>query len=77
MVCNRAVERWDEEVTEAIRPRREARATFASSKSTSGWEEYAIARNKIKEMVEKKGTWKDVAEKTSEDVDGGVKQMCG
>ena len=29
--------------------------------SATGWEEYYIARNKVKEMVEKKkGIWKDV-----------------
>ena len=27
---------------------------FSSSKTTAGWEEYAIARKKVREMVEKK-----------------------
>ena len=45
-VCNRAVKSGGEEVKEAIRVRRKAHARYASSKTTTGWEEYAIARNK-------------------------------
>ena len=74
IVCNRAVKWWDEEVKEAIRVRRKAHARYTSSKTTTGWEEYAMARKKVKEMVEKKkrGIWKDVANKTNEDFEGGM-----
>ena len=37
MICNREVKWWDEEVTEAIRVRREAYARYTSSKTTAGW----------------------------------------
>ena len=47
IVCNRAVKWWDEEVKEAITVRRKARARYTSSKITTGWEEYAIARKKV------------------------------
>ena len=56
IVCNKAVKWWDDEVKEAIRVRREAHARYTSSKTTAGWEEYAIARKKVEEMVEK-GIW--------------------
>ena len=77
IICNRAVKWWDEEVKEAIRVRRKVHARYTSSKTTSGWEEYASARKKVKEMVakKKKGIWKDVVNKTNEDFDGGMKQM--
>ena len=77
IICNRAVKWWDEEVKEAIKVRREIHARYSSSKTTAGWEEYAIARKKVREMVEKKkkGIWKDVVNKTNEDFDGGMKQM--
>ena len=75
MVCVRAVKWLDEEVKEAVRVRREARARCASSKTTAGWEGYAVATNKVKEMVEKRGVWKDVVNETNEDLDGGVKHM--
>lgn len=39
MVLNRAVKWWDEEVKQAERVRR-----CTSSKTTAGWEIYAIAR---------------------------------
>ena len=57
--CKRAVKWWDEEVTEAITVRREAYARYTSNKTTAGWAEYAAARNKVQEMVEK-GLWTDV-----------------
>ena len=64
------------EVKEAMRVRREAYAIYTSNKTTAGWEEYATARNKVKEVVEKKGL---IMERriyeTSEDFDGGMKQM--
>ena len=75
IVCNRAVKWWDEEVKEAIRVRREAHARYTPNKTTAGWEEYAIDRNKVKEVVEKKGIWKDVVNKTKENFDGGMKRM--
>ena len=34
-----------------------------------------MARKKVKEMVKKKGIWKDIVNKTNEDFDGGMKQM--
>ena len=55
IVCNRAVKWWDEKVNGAIRVRRKAHARHASSKATTGWEEYAIARKKIKEMAREEG----------------------
>ena len=59
------------------RVRRKAHARYTSSKTTAGCEEEAIARIKVvKEMVQKKkGTWKDVVNKTSEGVEGGTKRM--
>ena len=38
ILCNRAVKRWDEEVKEAVRARREARVKYRSRKTTAGWE---------------------------------------
>ena len=64
IVCNKAVKWWDDEVKEAIRVRREAHAGYTSNKTTAGWEEYAIDRNKVKEMVrEEEGLSKDVVNK--------------
>ena len=60
IICNRTVNLWDKDVKEAIKVRREPYARYASSKTTAGWEEYATARNKVKEMAEKKGLWRDV-----------------
>ena len=59
IVFNRAVKWWDEELKEAIRVRREAHARCTSRKTTATWEEDAIARKNVKEMVEK-GIWKDL-----------------
>ena len=61
IVCNRAAKIRDEEVKEAIK-RKTAR--YTASKTTAGWEEYATARKKVKEMVEKKGIRKDVVNET-------------
>ena len=55
IACNRAVKWWDEELKEAIRVRREAHARCTSRKTTATWEEDAIARKNVKEMVEKEG----------------------
>ena len=71
MVCNRAVNWWDE-VEEASDTRGTRNARYTSN--TAGSEEYAIARNKVKEMVEK-GIWKHAVSKTNEGFDGGIKQM--
>ena len=75
IICNRAVKWWDEEVKKATRVRREGYARYTSNKSTAGWEEYAMARKKLKEMVEKqkKGLWNDVIYKKKQDFDGGMK----
>ena len=77
IICNQAVQWWGEEVKEAIRVRREVYARYTSNKTTAGWEEYATARKKANEMVEKnkKGLWKQVINKMNEDFDGGMKQM--
>ena len=48
IICNRAVNRWDEELKEALRVRREVHARYISSKTTVGWEEYTKARKKVK-----------------------------
>ena len=72
MVCNRAVNWWDE-VEEASDTRGTRNARYTSN--TAGSEEYATARNKVKDMVEKKGIWKDVVNKTNEDFDGRMNQM--
>ena len=45
-------QRWDDELKEAIRVRREVYARHTLSKTTAGWEEYPTARKKVKEMVE-------------------------
>ena len=37
IVCNRAVKWWDDEGKEAILVRRRAHASYASSKTTTGW----------------------------------------
>ena len=74
IVYNRAVKWWDEGVKGDIIIRRKAHARYTSRKTTTGWEEYAIARKKAQEMVEKKGIWKDV-NKTNEDFEDGMKQM--
>ena len=47
----RTIECWDEEVKEAIRVRRETYARCTSTKTTAGWEGYATARNKVKQML--------------------------
>ena len=61
---------------EAIRVRNKAHARYTSSKTTTGWEEYPIARNKVEEIVEeKKGEWKNVVNKTEEYFGGGMEQM--
>ena len=62
IVCSRAVKWWDEEVHEAIRVKRKEHARYTLSKTTTGWERYVIARNKVKELVEKKKgiIWKDL-----------------
>ena len=56
---------------EAIRVTREAHARYIGNKNASGWEEYAKARNEVKNMVEKKkrGMW------VKEYFDGGMKEM--
>ena len=54
ILCNKAVKRWDEEVKEAIRVRRETHTRCLPNKSTVGWEEYAEARTAVKKMIEKK-----------------------
>ena len=41
IVYNITVKWRDEEVKEAIRARRKAHARYTSSKTTTGWEEYA------------------------------------
>ena len=51
IVCNKAVKWWDEELKEAITSRRKPHARYTSSKSTTGWEEYTIARKKVKYMI--------------------------
>ena len=56
--------RSNKKAKEAIIVRREAHAKYLSSKTTAGWKEYGIARKKVKEVVEKKGTRKDVVNKT-------------
>ncbi|CAM9963467.1 unnamed protein product, partial [Sphacelaria rigidula] len=68
IVCNRAVKRWDDEVKEAIRVRREAHARWISSKTTTGWEEHTEARKEVKRMVHlrKKEVWEDVVKETNE-----------
>ena len=68
----------DEEMKEAITVRTKAHARYTSSKTTTGWEEYDIARKKAKEMVEKKkkGITKNFVNKPNEDFEGGMKQMC-
>ena len=45
VLCNRAV-KWC---------MREAHAKYTSSETTAGWEEYAIARKKVKYMVCREG----------------------
>ena len=77
IVCNRAVKWWEEEVKEATTVRRKAHTRYTSSRTTTGWEEYYMARKKVKERVEKKkkAIWKDVVNKTNEDFKGGMKQM--
>ena len=59
----------------AIRVRRETHTRCISSESIVGWEEYANARNAVKETLDKKGIREDVVGKTNQDFDGGVKQM--
>ena len=54
IIFNRAAKWWDKEVKEAIRLRREAYAKYTSNITTAGWEGYATARNKVKDMLEKK-----------------------
>ena len=51
IVCNRAVQWWDEEAKEAVRVRKEAHVRYTSRKSTAGWKGYATARKKVKEVV--------------------------
>ena len=51
IICYRAVKSWNEEVKEATIVRREAYASYTSSKTTAGWEEYAMPSKKVKEMV--------------------------
>ena len=51
IVCYIAVKWWGKEVKEAITLRRKAHARYTSSKTTTGWGEYEIARKKVKEMV--------------------------
>ena len=72
IVCSRTVNWWDEDVKGAIR---KAHARYTSSKATTGWKECAIAKRKVKEMVEKKVIRKDVVNGTNEDFEGGMKQM--
>ena len=78
IVCNRTVKWGGEKAKEAIPARRKAHARYTlSSKSTTGWEEYGIARNKVKYMIEKKkkGILNDAVNKTNEDFGGRMKQM--
>ncbi|MEP5536837.1 hypothetical protein, partial [Ekhidna sp.] len=76
VVCNRSVKWWDEQVKEAIRARRKAHVRYTSRTTSTGWEEYAIARKKVVDTVEKKKRiWKYVVNKTNEDFEGGMKQM--
>ena len=76
IVCNRAVKWQYEEVKEAVTVRTKAHTRYASSKTTTGWEEYDIARKKVKQMAEKKeGIWKDAVNKTNTDFEGGMKQV--
>ena len=51
LVCNSAEKWWVKEVKKATRVRRKAPARYTSSKTTKGWEEYALARNKVEEAV--------------------------
>ena len=44
IVCNKAVKRRDEEVKEAKRVRGQAHVKYTSSRTTTEWEECAIAR---------------------------------
>ena len=76
MIFNRAVQLWDEQVKQAIREWPGAHARCSWSKTTAGWEEYAIARKCNETDGKKKRViWKDVVDRTNEDFGGGMKQM--
>lgn len=72
IVCNRALKWWHEETKEVMRIRKEARARFISSETTTGWEVELKGCKRMRRRKEKE-MWEDVVIKTKEDVDGGTK----
>lgn len=51
VICNRKVKCWDKKPKDASRVMREAYARSTSNVTTVEWEEYAMARNKVKKVI--------------------------